>query len=254
VLEGLGRIVCIPPRALWPEAGDPPADAGSWKSLADDLLIGWRGHRLDPVIAVGHSFGAVASLIAAVREPASVRALVLLDPTIFPRQEMERYATLQAAGSPPRLGLIDTALKRKGDFKSHEEAFAYWRGKDLFRDWSDASLERYVQAMLTPGGREGWTLAWPPVWEAWYYRSFFPHTWELVPQLDPSIPVLVVAGERSDTFRPEAVAELRNLMPDSSFASITAGHLFPQSHPDETRAVLMKWLASNMTADEVSVS
>jgi pimeloyl-ACP methyl ester carboxylesterase len=144
--------------------------------------------------------------------------------------------------------LIDTALKRKRDFKSHEEAFAYWRSKDLFRDWSNVALHRYVQAMLTPGAGEGWTLVWPPAWEAWYYRSFFPHTWELVPQLDPSIPVLVVAGERSDTFRPQAVAELQNSMPRSSFASIPAGHLFPQSHPDETRALLVQWLASIMRA------
>jgi pimeloyl-ACP methyl ester carboxylesterase len=54
------RVVSLPPRALWPEAGAPPAAPGSWTTLADDLLAGIRAHDLPPLIAVGHSFGGIA--------------------------------------------------------------------------------------------------------------------------------------------------------------------------------------------------
>ena len=241
------RIVSIPPRALWPDRLPPPADPGSWTSLTDDLLAGWQQHRLTPVIALGHSFGAVASLIAAVKQPSAVRALVLLDPTIFPRAKMQEYARAQAAGGTLRLSLVDTALKRRSRFSSHQEAFDYWRGKELFRDWSDAALTGYVEAMLSSDPAGGWVLSWAPEWEAWYYRSFYPHTWDLVPQLDQSIPTLIVGGETSDTFLPEAVQEMSKLLPRASFATVTgAGHLFPQSHPEATRAVVEPWLASIM--------
>jgi pimeloyl-ACP methyl ester carboxylesterase len=249
------RIVSVLPRALWPDRQPPPADAGSWESLTDDLLAGWQEHQLTPLIAMGHSFGAVASLLAAVKQPRAVRALVLLDPTIYPRALMEGYAREQAAGRSPRLGLVDTALKRRGRFASHREAFEYWRGKELFRDWPDPALTRYVEAMLRPDEAGGWVLTWPPDWEAWYYRSFYPHTWDLVPQLDPAIPTLIVGGETSDTFGSSSLGELRKLLPRASFATIPgAGHLFPQSHPEATRAVLEPWLASIMREPEVSVS
>lgn len=248
------RIVSIPPRALWPDRQPPPVDAGSWTSVADDLLAGWQQHQLTPLIALGHSFGAVASLAAAVRHPGAVRALILLDPTIYPREKMEEYARAQAAGETPRLSLVDIALKRRSRFSSRQEAFEYWRGKELFRDWSDAALTRYVDAMLSPDPAGGWELRWPPEWEAWYYRSFYPHTWDLVPQLDQSIPTLIVGGESSDTFLPDTAHEVSKLLPRASFATIPgAGHLFPHSHPDATRAVVEPWLASIMR-QRVSVS
>lgn len=248
------RIVCLPPAALWSNR-PPPEEPGSWETLADDLLDGWERHRLRPVIALGHSFGAVASLLAAIRAPNRVRALVLLDPTILPRAVMEAHARELREGRTPRLRLVDTALKRKSRFRSHQEAFDYWRGKELFADWSDEAVRRYAAAMLRPAQAGGYELTWPPEWEAWYYRSFYPHTWDQLPLLDPAIPLLVVRGERSDTLLAESAAEMRRLLSGARFETVAgAGHLFPQSHPRETRALLEPWLASIMRGSSLSVS
>lgn len=248
------RVVCLPPRALWLNQ-PPPEQAGSWESLANDLLEGWDAYRLGPVIAVGHSFGAVASLLAAIRAPDRVRALVLLDPTIPPRPVMEAYARELREGRTPRFRLVDTALRRKDRFQSHQEAFDYWRGKELFADWSDEAVRRYAAAMLRPAPAGGYELTWTPQWEAWYYRSFYPHTWDQLPLLDPALPLLVVRGERSDTLLAESAAEIRSLWSGARFETVAgAGHLFPQSHPRETRAVLEPWLASIMRRSSLSVS
>ena len=129
-------------------------------------------------------------------------------------------------------------------FNSGEEAFAYWRVKPLFANWSDEALWRYTRAMLRPLDEGGFTLTWSPAWEAHYYESFYPGTWEEIPGLDPSLPVLVVGGATSDTLVPEAVARLRERIPWGTHLTMAGqGHLFPHSAPEETGRVLSEWLS-----------
>lgn len=239
------RVACIPPRALWPGIGSPPEQAGSWESLADDLVAGWEAHRLAPVIAVGHSFGAVASLLASIRARHLVRALILLDPTIREPRVMAQAAAAKRAHGEVRFRLVDTALRRRTTFETRESAFAYWRKRRLFHDWSDPALQRYADAMLRPSPEgHGFTLEWSAPWETWYYRSFYPGTWEDIPRLDPELPLLIIGGGTSDTLSAESAARLRDALPRAVHVTMPgAGHLFPQSHPVETRAILEQWLA-----------
>jgi len=239
------RVVCLPPRALWPDIGPPPGAAGSWESLADDLVAGWQAHRLAPVIAIGHSFGAVASMLAAIQARPLVRALIMLDPTISPPRVMAQISASKRAHGEVRFQLVDTAMRRRSAFESRESAFAYWRKRRFFADWSDAALWRYTESMLRPAPEgPGFTLEWPAAWEAWYYRSFYPDTWTDIPHLDPGLPLLVVGGEKSDTYSAESAALVREALPRATHLTVAGGgHLFPQSHPEETRAILERWLA-----------
>jgi len=102
-----------------------------------------------------------------------------------------------------------------------------------------------VHAMLRPAPEgHGFTLEWPAEWETWYYRSFYPGTWEDIPHLDQSLPLLIIGGETSDTLSADSAARLREMLPRATHVTIPGGgHLFPQSHPDETRAILEQWLA-----------
>jgi pimeloyl-ACP methyl ester carboxylesterase len=239
------RVVSLPPKALWPDAGPPPAEPGSWESLADDLLEGMRRHELDGVIGIGHSFGAVATLLAAVREPRRFRALVFLDPTILPPAIMDDLRGLRARGEMSFRPLVQGALKRRAAFATEAEAFAYWRDKALFADWSDDAVRHYTRSMLRPAEPGGFSLAWSPAWEAWYYMSFYPDSWAALEQLDAAIPLLVVRGERSDTFFAEAEALFRRIRPGATFHVLPSrGHLFPQAAPEETARLLQEWLAA----------
>jgi len=239
------RAVSLPPRALWPDAGAPPPEPGSWQELAEDWLTGMRQHGLERAIVVGHSFGGVAALFAAVCEPGRFQALVLLDPTLLPAAALASVAEQRAkpGGNPDSRGLIKGALTRRDRFAGEPEAFAYWRSRPLFADWSDAMLRRYTQAMLRPAA-DGFTLAWPREWEAYYYASLSTDSWDWVPRLSTGIPLLVVRGERSDTFLAESAARLGELLPGAAQIMLPGrGHLFPQSAPGETGTLLRAWLA-----------
>lgn len=237
------RVASLPPRAMWPDIGAPPDVPGSWTTLADDLLEGFRRHQLPPLIGIGHSFGGVALVLAANRNRPAFRALALLDPTILPPGSMEQLRAQRERGEISFRPLVQGARKRRDRFPTREAAFDYWREKPLFADWSDAVLKLYVAAMLRPTGEGDFTLTWQPAWEAHYYESFYTDTWADLALLDPALPLLLVAGAASDTFLPEAVQLFRQKLPHAELHIVPGhGHLFPQSAPEETGRILSDWL------------
>lgn len=239
------RVVSLPPRAMWEDAGPPPDAPGSWTTLADDLLEGLALHRLPPVIGIGHSFGAVAELLAVTKDPGRFRALALLDPTILPPVFMDELREQRRRGEMSFRPLVQGARKRRHRFATEAEAFDYWRGKPLFSDWSDDAVWRYVRAMLKPADGGGFTLAWSPAWEAHYYESFYPDSWDAVGRLDPALPILIVGGGTTDTFLPESAALLRERLPRARHVTIPGyGHLFPQAAPEVTGRILADWIGS----------
>ncbi len=240
------RVVGLPPRALWPDPG-PPGQLTSWRQMAADLLAALRAHRLENVIALGHSMGGVASLLAVLQEPERFRGLALLDPTILPPPTLAVIRVMAALGLQERFPLVQGALRRRRAFASVKEAFAYWRGKPLFADWPDETLWLYAEGLTRPAanGADGVELAWPPEWEAQYYRTIMTDTWRELPRLRGLLPTLIINGECTDTFTAASLRRAQRLLPDAAFATIAGhGHLFPHTAPDEARAVIEGWLTS----------
>ncbi len=240
-LTGDHHVISLPPRALWP-GEKPPAVRRQWDAVAEDLLAGLRHHGWHDVIAMGHSFGGIASMIAAVTEPERFRALVLLDPTIFLQEWMAMMEQMQLDGSILDFPLAQGALHRRTHFESAEAAFANFRRKALFHDWSDEALWHYVRHGTRPGAK-GVELTWPAEWEAYYFCTGYTHTWELLPRLRGLLPMLVLRGESSDTFTEAVESQMRERLPDASYRTVAGhGHLFPLSAAAETARLIQGWL------------
>lgn len=239
------RVVSSLPRALWPNIGDPPQPVQDWTHVADDLLASIQHHDLQDVIAVGHSFGGVASLMAVLQAPERFRALVLLDPTILDPVMLDQIAILQQGGKTPRFPLVDGALKRRTRFATLEDAFDYFRGKPLFADWSDEAVQRYAESLTAPAADgDGLELIWPPAWEAYYYQGIYAHTWARLEELRGLLPTLIVAGHTSDAFAPASAAKVKEILPDATHITLEGyGHLFPQAAPELTSKIIAEWLA-----------
>ncbi|RPH57362.1 MAG: alpha/beta hydrolase, partial [Chloroflexi bacterium] len=62
-------------RPLWP--GAQPKELGAWHPMSDDLALFVKERDFGPLIAVGHSIGAIVTLRAALRQPELFSALVL---------------------------------------------------------------------------------------------------------------------------------------------------------------------------------
>lgn len=241
------RVVSLPPRALWGDGPPPEIDAQTdWQQAADDLLAGFDQYNLRDVIAVGHSFGGVATLLAAMQDPAPFQALIMLDPTILTRQICQGLTYLRESGNPYGSPLAQKALRRRDEFASADEAFENFREKRLFADWSDEALRFYAEAGTIPAAGGGVTLRWSPQWEAYYFSTGRTTVWEDLPraaELLPEMPMLFLRGGESDTYLAESAAEVAQILPRAEHDVIPGhGHLFPQSAPDATSARVMGWL------------
>jgi pimeloyl-ACP methyl ester carboxylesterase len=239
------RVVSVPPRPLWgDEIAPEPSPSQSWESLADDLLAAYEAFGLKEIIAVGHSFGGIASLLAALKKPEYFKAIVLLDPTIVSRQVCEWIRQAIASEQTPIASLVESARRRRNQFESIEDTYNRFKGKSVFADWDDEALKLYAEFGTVANEDGSRRLAWSPDWEAFYFSIYYADIWNILPKANNlDIPLLLIAGGASDTYVPDVAQEVAELLPNATHRSIAGhGHLFPQSAPLETAAVIKDWL------------
>lgn len=241
------RAICLPPRAFWNE-GAPPAiqPMDDWRILADDLIAGLEQFNLKDVLAIGHSFGGMATLLAALKRPDLFQGIILLDPTILTPEIYQAIRQQRAAGEQDKHFLAQMASRRRNSFTSRQDAFERFRSKDLFAQWSDEVIQLYADYGTVENEDGTRRLAWSPEWEAYYYSIGYTEAWEMLPSLNAlDLPMLFIGGGASDTYLPASAEKVRQIVPKISHATIAGhGHLFPQSAPQETAAVIQAWLAS----------
>ncbi|MBL8117193.1 MAG: alpha/beta hydrolase [Anaerolineae bacterium] len=236
------HIVCLLPRALW--GGEPvPAQLRQWDQLADDLLAAMNTHGMSQIIAIGHSFGGIASMIALSRQPQRFRALCLLDPTVFQPSWMAQMEAMQRDGSIRDFPLAAGAIRRRRHFEDAGSAYDYFKTKALFADWPEETLRLYAQQGTRPSEAGGVELVWSPEWESYYFSTGYTRSWDIIPQLDTAAPILTIRGGTTDTLTVESAARMRELLPHMTYAEVPGhGHLFPQTAPEQTAAIILDWL------------
>ena len=240
------RAICLPPRALWGD-GPPPAfePAHTWQTLADDLLAGLEQYDTGPVIGLGHSFGGVATMLAAIQQPQRFKAIILLDPTILPPPVIEMMAQSASSGLADQHPLVQATQRRRRNFADADDAFARFRQRTLFIQWPDDVLRLYAEHGSIPDPEGGVMLRWPPEWEAYYFQTGTLDTWAYLEKLRGLLPTLIVAGATSDTFIPGSAQAAAAMLPQASHRSVSGhGHLFPQSAPQFTGQLIRDWLGT----------
>ncbi len=233
-------------RPLWylspGHAAEVPEDIinWTWDAIGDDLLRFLDEQRLDNVIGVGHSLGAVATMIAARKEPQRFRAVALIEPVFLPPAILAAMrANPQAAAERP---FVLAALRRRDRWPSRDDAFARFRDKAVFAGWSDEVLWDYVTDATHLDPATGETmLSYPREWEARFYSRPPTNVWDEVPGL--VVPTLAVRGTQSDTLFPNAWALWQTLQPAATFVEMDGvGHMLTAEAPGEVAAVVLHWL------------
>jgi pimeloyl-ACP methyl ester carboxylesterase len=221
------RVLCADLRGLgWSDA--PPGDYAK-EGWASDVLALLDALGLDRVALVGHDWGGLVALIAALRAPerlTSVAALNMIHP--WPRPPRSSPAALAALAYQPALAapVVGEHLLR------HAPAFVRGlirRGSHPSARWSDEELDAYAQPLREPARARASSAL---------YRTFLlREARQLVAGryagLRLRVPVLMLTGEQDPVVGPGALLGL-GAHADRAQAEIVprAGHFLPEEQPE----------------------
>lgn len=242
--RGQYRVMAMRMRPLWPSAD--PAAFSDWRVLADDLEQFLDQQSLSQVIGIGHSMGATTTLRLALRRPERFRALVLIDPVIFPPIMSFTWDLVFRLGLAYRLHpLVRSALRRRTCFENPSVMFDNYRKKEVFSRMNDEALYAYVAALACPDQDGQIQLCYPAQWEARIYVTGIRADLELWRQLPGLIPpVLFLRGSETDTFLANTARLVQKRLKTARIKMIPdSTHLVALEKPDQVFKETIQFLS-----------
>lgn len=203
-----------------------------WNRSAELALHAFEAGRADygdvPRYALGHSFGGVLSALILAREPQLFERAVLLDPVVFSRSMIGVMGVAALFGMHRRHSLARKAATRRSHWPDRKAAYDALHGRGIFKGWSDAALQAYVDHAIGECG-EGVVLKCRPSREVEIFSSFPQRLWASLAEV--RTPTLVLHGESTYPFVPVSLARWAQLNARISARQVPGGHCFMQEDP-----------------------
>ncbi len=194
-----------------------------------------------PWIAMGHSFGGILSTLIASRQPQLFDQLILLDPVFMAPPLSMATRQLARSGLMEYSPMARQARARRTRWGSREEARDYFAGRGVFRGWTEAALDAYLDYGLSHDN-DGVELLTPSWLEAQIFARHDYRLWPAIRALKP--PVHILRGADSFGFIKPATrlaARMRNI----SEHVVAGGHCFMQQFPEDTAALCLRLMGNN---------
>jgi len=231
------HVLALLQRPLWPNSD--PAEMTDWRLLADDLIRFLDQESLRDVVGMGHSLGAVITMMAAIKRPDLFSRLVLIEPVFLPQSILQRIREHpEQAWNSPR---VSGALRRRNKWASRQEAFDRFHSKSIFARFSDELLWDYINHSLDENEDGSVSLRFSPEWEAQIYAHDPPFVWDELPNVTHA--TLGLRGAETDVILPEAWALWQQLQPNATFAEVAdVGHMMTMERPSAVAKVVLDYL------------
>ena len=208
----------------------PPWPADRRLTLRDEVAL------LEPVLEragerfslVGHSYGGAVALVAAVMNPARVRALALYEPTLFALVEQQSPAPNEVDGIRDAVAVAVAALQA-GDAAAAGRCFIdFWMGKGSFDGMAERNRVAIAEAVKNVQG-----------WKNALFGEPTPES--ALRALD--MPVLLLVGSRSPLSSRAVARRLAGLLPEVEYLELEGlGHMAPVTHADVVNARIAAFL------------
>lgn len=207
-----------------------------WHSLSLELEA-WLEGLPRPLVAVGHSMGAVLLFMVASRRPEWFRALVMLEPPLVNGWPALAFNLLRRLGMADRITPAGKSRGRRDHWPDRDSVESYFRSRALFRRFHPRCLQDYLDAGLERDD-SGYHLRYDPAVEVAIFRTT-PGNTGRYPRLP--VPAAVVSALDSDKrFHDAAARHARGQGMTHRF--VPGGHLFPLEQPEHAAAELRSLL------------
>ena len=165
---------------------------------------GVDGAAVPGVVAVGHSAGGTALLLAEASRQGTFSKIWAWEPII----------SIPGRDDRARRGaeLARRARQRRAEFASIDEARVHFQGRHMFAEFSPESLEAFLDGGLVPNDEGGYRLACDPEDEARVYERAAGHdAWEGLARVH--CPTRLLGGELSPAVPPDELAQIAAQLP-----------------------------------------
>ena len=213
-----------------------PVTLKSWRVFQDDLAALLASYRPGPWLLAGHSMGATVGFELAARRPELASAVMLVEPAAVAFAGAAAYEAARAAGTPLSNPMSEQAGRRRSQFPSRDAARDNWRGRGVFRGWSDTALDAYVRGGMRETA-DGAELACAPAWEAATFASVSTGAPEALAAWRG--PLALIHGTVMSTI-PQPDADAIAVTGASVERIDGASHFLPLEHPGPVRAAIRR--------------
>ncbi len=233
------RVCGVELRATWPEIGQPPP-ALRWDVYGDDLIAFLDAQFSEPVIGIGHSIGATATVYAAQKRPDLFKALVLIEPaTVSPG--IAFLLRLIPGFMMRRSEPTKSTLNKPDRWPSRDAFLESCRGSRQFKRFDEEALEALAAHAVRDNGAGDVELVFSKAWEAHNY-SCPPAIISKLQSL--RVPCIGLRGKPSMFFTDSMWDQWQRMCPDTRFEELPQyGHLLPLEAPAECASIVHKTLA-----------
>lgn len=233
------KVMGLNQRPMW--AVESAEDFEDWSVLATDLIEQLEAAALGPVYGLGHSMGAIATLIAAHHRPDLFKKIVLIEPVVLPEQVYGNMAKMTIEERKAVNPMMNIAAKRRDSWADKEEAKDYFESKTFFQKFSDQAKVDYLNHGLVTTGDGMLKLAYRREWEARIYGTTI-NPWPFLE--NTKVPCLLIRAEFSDVVRSErewhAIKERARNVSCVQFDG--GGHMLPMEDPEGLHVLIGEFL------------
>jgi pimeloyl-ACP methyl ester carboxylesterase len=196
----------------------------------EDLSRDWDPDQ--PVIALAHSFGAIATTLMLHKQRRLFDQYILLDPVIYPKSMIALMRFLHLIGAARRLPHVKQAKNRRQIWSNRDDAYKSLYGRGVFKSWTDESLDSYIDHAIQPNAQGEWQLCCPPWLEARIFSGYPKRLWPAIAQLPEYTHIL--HSMKTYPFIPPGVKKAEKANPHITLTEVEGGHCFMQEAPQET--------------------
>ena len=222
------KLTCLSPRACWPNIGEAPRQT-NWEQYADDLIAFLEQKFNEPIVAIGHSQGATASIIAASKRPDLFKSLIVIEPASV-TQTVSNILKFTPYFIKTTQQPFKGAVEKNEVWESREAFYEDCRKNRAYKRISDQVLKDFADFGLRTTQNGKFVLTFSSNWELSNYL-LAPSIWKYLRKI--KIPIQVIAGKPSLFFSQKLREKWKRISPNSSIvANNDYGHLFPLEAPE----------------------
>ncbi|MWV14865.1 alpha/beta fold hydrolase [Pseudomonas sp. L-22-4S-12] len=185
-----------------------------------------------PCFALGHSFGGVLTSLILAHHPQLFQRAVLLDPVLFSPPMIGVMSLSELLGLHRRNTMAKKSAARRRHWPDRATAFALLQGRGIFRGWTDAALQAYVDHALKDVAGGGVELKCRPSREVDIFSSFPKRLWPALAKVQT--PTLLLHGGKTYPFVGKSARRLAASNPAVLERQVEGGHCFMQEQPAQS--------------------